>query len=961
MRSNRVGSSMGAVHGRRRIVGLGGRARLTAAVLSALVVGGLCQAAASAASSGEPNPEVLWWKTWDPTGQWANFDGNPGDEVLLVNQGGDPGASEVRVERRDGSLLWRYPPTSEQDLPKLSVRAAGDFDGDGAPDVATLGGGELLTLSGRHGTALHRASASGSLAASDQDLDGDGRADILLRTGTKSVSAFSGADLSKLWNVQTEAYIWWTAVRDADGDGAAEVAFASGSTCGGEIGSGTGKVQLLDGKTGIVRWSADLPPDTLPRGVAIGRGTVVVKGSFPPPGNCGRRVSVPAPPPLPPPIPPRDPPPLLRQFTVTTGAPHGTMQQLLIAYQATDGAVAWRTVIPGPASFEDQGLVIGDLGGDGTEEVVASAQQLESETTHWSTANPLIDLGGLNGWFDSPTHHPDAVYSFDLATGVPRWVHKSEPRTMGARLALVPRSGGRADVAYATLSDVVLLSGRSGDVLWTRRFSDRLGDLHQEIWIVVNVLPSPVPVGESTLGFPTRDRLVGAIRVVQSVSSQDLDGDGEAEVAVEGVTGWRTGLSPTDGSPVWQLSPQAGWTAAVAGPGSGHPDVIVGDKGGGVSGLAAGGTRLWTTVLESNVSALAYDSGHVLAVTDQPLDTFRASQVTSLDARTGEILWRTSTGNVSLWGPAMHRFADVDGDGVTDAVVGGGDDDQSGLTASMNTPSVTAISGRTGEALWERTFPLVQEDGKLYEAFGTGLTFSDGVVVATMYSVDGESDPTPGQFRYTNTYGLDAKTGESRWSRTLETPSFGGTVLADGGVALLQPLSGDVDAYGFATRFGVGISAISPADGTELWSREVWGEVHGPALLVTSSPQGVFVLDKDSTATARTFRATIVDGEGTVTSVADDALPAALAATVTEDGGLLYAGTGGVVELSIDALFEGKTLVRRRFRLPARSRSTQLPTAEIDYPLVERLVPFGSEQDHVLGFGMYAAWVAQLK
>jgi hypothetical protein len=117
-----------------------------------------------------------------------------------------------------------------------------------------------------------------------------------------------------------------------------------------------------------------------------------------------------------------------------------------------------------------------------------------------------------------------------------------------------------------------------------------------------------------------------------------------------------------------------------------------------------------------------------------------------------------------------------------------------------------------------------------------------------------------------------------------------------------------------------------------------------------------------------------VNADGEKIFVEDDSLPAATAATVTEDGGLIYAGTGGVIELSIDALLEGKVLVRRTFRLPARGLSNASPGAVIDNPLVDALLVFGPNKDHLLGYEWKgditgspylmwgnAAWVARMK
>jgi len=106
-----------------------------------------------------------------------------------------------------------------------------------------------------------------------------------------------------------------------------------------------------------------------------------------------------------------------------------------------------------------------------------------------------------------------------------------------------------------------------------------------------------------------------------------------------------------------------------------------------------------------------------------------------------------------------------------------------------------------------------------------------------------------------------------------------------------------------------------------------------------------------------------------VTSVEDHTLPGAMAATVTQAGGLVYSGTLGVVELSVEDLLHSDAVVRNRFRLPERQHSVHsaqdpdAPAVVIDYPLVDRLLAFGPEEDHLLGYGGIqgaAAWVADL-
>jgi hypothetical protein len=237
-----------------------------------------------AVAAASDDADVLWWKgSARSTGIWSNLDGMPGDELLVdSNAGVGTLGHGVRVERRDGSILWQYPSAAGGMMPTLTASVAGDLDGDAQPDVAATGQGELLTLKGRTGAVLSRVAAEGGIVSSDRDFDGDGIADILLiENGRTIASARSGADLSLLWSWSANELIWRTAVGDADGNGTAEVAFATGPTCDGTV----WKVRLLNGRTGLMRWSVPMPPDSVPIGLVIGRNRVVVKAPSPRPSK----------------------------------------------------------------------------------------------------------------------------------------------------------------------------------------------------------------------------------------------------------------------------------------------------------------------------------------------------------------------------------------------------------------------------------------------------------------------------------------------------------------------------------------------------------------------------------------------------------------------------------------------------------------------------------------------------
>lgn len=155
------------------------------------------------------------------------------------------------------ALLWSV----ETGSPCFGSGAAADLDGDGRVEIlfGCYFGDELLRcLSGKSGELLwSKRSIGGPFDASVlvMDLDGDKKAEIV----------FGDSAHGRMWCLDARGKELWThagpsgtdsppAAADLDGDGAIEVVYGTMKVKGAD-----GRVVVLDGKSGAVRWSAAVP------------------------------------------------------------------------------------------------------------------------------------------------------------------------------------------------------------------------------------------------------------------------------------------------------------------------------------------------------------------------------------------------------------------------------------------------------------------------------------------------------------------------------------------------------------------------------------------------------------------------------------------------------------------------------------------------------------------------------
>ena len=171
-----------------------------------------------------------------------DLDGVP--DVVAAN--GDNSTAVKALSGADGSVLW----TTNSGATNWHISSVPDANGDGVDEVvvASWQGQGVRYLSGRTGSVPWTAPA-GSLIVQRvvpvDDLDGDGRGDILVAGSSGGASALRGTDGSVIWNRNVGSNVWTVdPVADVTGDGRPEVAF----------GDFLGFTRLVDGTDGTDLW-----------------------------------------------------------------------------------------------------------------------------------------------------------------------------------------------------------------------------------------------------------------------------------------------------------------------------------------------------------------------------------------------------------------------------------------------------------------------------------------------------------------------------------------------------------------------------------------------------------------------------------------------------------------------------------------------------------------------------------
>lgn len=239
------------------------------------------------------NGATLYTFTGDAAGDFfghsvagaGDVNGDGFDDLLVGAWVADPNGGESGFARilsgADGAILRTFPGDSIGDRMGTAVASAGDVDGDGVADIIVgasldddnaLNAGSARVFSGATGAVLwtfhgtEPADNFGTSVASAGDVDGDGRADLIIGAWQAN-GAGANAGLAQVYSGATGALLHTftgsaagdqfgvsvASLGDVDGDGLADLAV--GANLDDNMGLNSGSVTAFSGATGAVLWS----------------------------------------------------------------------------------------------------------------------------------------------------------------------------------------------------------------------------------------------------------------------------------------------------------------------------------------------------------------------------------------------------------------------------------------------------------------------------------------------------------------------------------------------------------------------------------------------------------------------------------------------------------------------------------------------------------------------------------
>jgi outer membrane protein assembly factor BamB len=300
------------------------------------------------------NGTQLWSYQLSNTSESVNADifDVDGDGVLEVIAGGkaSSGNADVVVLENDGTLKWQQ----STDYQEVTDFAYGDINGDGIPNIAAAigtyshSGGQVILFDGRDGTRIWTASlGSGTAFGIDaRDVNGDGDIEVAVTNYDNKLFLIDGKSDSVLWSKSGDYYGRDVIIRDVDGDAEDEIVSVMGQT-------------FCYSSSGELKWSiANSVGENLKTCVTSNEGTVKLLIADPWNGKTS-------------------------------------------LVDATTGTVLW-TVSEGGAAD------VGDLDGDGLDEIVAATQKIYSPdfASHSVSA---FDRDGTLLWKYDLDREPSAV------------------------------------------------------------------------------------------------------------------------------------------------------------------------------------------------------------------------------------------------------------------------------------------------------------------------------------------------------------------------------------------------------------------------------------------------------------------------------------------------------------------------------------------------------------------------
>lgn len=435
----------------------------------------------------------------------ADFDADGVDDLLLFSRENRRSLSQggiLQAVRGVGDEAWRQIPAS----PWVPV---GDLDSDGVRDLVTkqsrrsfeaISGvtGEMLwqtdvttpSLVEFHASPARPHEGGNALLARDQDLNGDGVADLLLvshRGHTQNprplMVAISGKTGQRLWQSEAVAQVLtsvaWLDCRDLDDDGNPEIviaaAFDQGAPQRQSFGSDDARLWLVvaSGQTGKTQWAEPLSFDAKSSPLRGYRyEDLSLEASYADLNRDGvTDVVLPA-----------------------QRSPHDLALEMR-GISGKNGQTLWRSPLPNDADATESlanvsPAAIGDIDGDGKPEVVV-VSSVESRASDGQVQNH-VQLELLDG-----------------ASGKSRWQWKTPAdrwRNQNTSRRGLPEDRLRA----------VLVRRRSGGHFIAIRLWNKSHELH-----VLDELGRPVSQRKHVASFDNQQNRIWAV---------DVDGDGDDEL-----------------------------------------------------------------------------------------------------------------------------------------------------------------------------------------------------------------------------------------------------------------------------------------------------------------------------------------------------------------------------------------------------------------------------------------------
>jgi outer membrane protein assembly factor BamB len=315
----------------------------------------------------------------------------------------------------------------------------------------------------------------------------------------------------------------------------------------------------------------------------------------------------------------------------------------LALVNATGQEVAW-TYVP-PAGHVDVSPAIGDLNGDGRAEIVVG-----------TTAGFVAALDGQ---------------------GKEIWRHRMHDAVcIPPTIADVTRDGLPEVLAVDRQGEVVCLSGRVGDLIWSTKLPSppqwgatclTVADLHGDgaLEIVTGTRDGSIVCLAGASG-DQEWTCRGAFGTVMSAAIADLNGDGQPEVLI-GTEKVSLLCLNSKGAELWRRNEGPGGSPFVYETGGKGALRIFCGMGKSLHALDAEGKTLWSHAMNREIDS-------AIAIADARGDSEPQVYATDLSGHvvslsfSGKPLWTAELGERSRRSPSI---ADIDGDGKQEILVGG--------------------------------------------------------------------------------------------------------------------------------------------------------------------------------------------------------------------------------------------------------------------------------------------------